>query len=279
MTTRPYIGHGVGLRVEHYDRALDDGLDVDWVECISENFMGGGGRPRTVLERLRRDMPVVMHGVSLGVGGCEGPSADYLQRLRELEHQYEPAWFSDHLCWTQFGGAHSHDLLPLPYTEEALDVVARNVAQVQDTLKRPLVLENVSSYVRYAVDEMPEWEFLRELHQRVGCRLLLDLNNVLVSSKNHGFAPLDFIDAIPVEAVWQFHLANHTDRGHYLFDSHLGGVPEAVWTLYDHALSRFGKVSTLVEWDENVPDWEVLRAQQQLTQSRERRYFAQMERQ
>jgi uncharacterized protein (UPF0276 family) len=274
---RPYIGHGVGLRVKHYDRALDVGLDVDWVECISENFMGGGGRPRAVLDRLRRDMPIVFHGVSMGIGGSSGPSDDYLGRLHELAERFEPAWMSDHLCWTQHGGAHSHDLLPLPYTQESLATVARNVARVQDTLKRPLVLENVSSYVGFNVSEMTEWEFISELHERVGCYVLLDLNNVLVSAKNHSFSASDFIDAIPVEAVWQFHLANHTDRGHYLFDSHEGAVPAAVWQLYDLALARFGRVSTLVEWDEEVPEWDVLVAQQREAARREAVYESRKE--
>lgn len=258
---RPYLGHGVGLRVPHYDRALHQGLDVDWVECITENFLGGGGRPRAVLDRLRRDMPIVFHGVSMGIGSLEGPSEPYLARLAELFSQYEPAWVSDHLCWTHHGGKHSHDLLPLPHTVEALDVVCAHVHRVQERLGRTLVLENVSSYVTYSINSMNEWDFLRALIERTGCRILLDLNNVFVSAKNHTFDALQFIDGIPHDAVWQFHLANHADRGHYRFDSHDGAVPEPVWDLYRVALDRFGPVSTLVEWDEGIPPWETLRAQ------------------
>lgn len=269
-SARPYLGHGVGLRVPHYARALDRSLDVDWVECISENFFGGGGRPRAVLERLRRDMPIAFHGVSTGIGSLEGPSNDYLAELKKLAARFEPAWFSDHLCWTHFGGKHSHDLLPLPYTEEALSLVCRNTARVQEVLKRPLVLENVSSYVSFNASSMTEWEFLAELTRRTGCRVLLDINNVVVSSKNHGFAPEAFIDAIPTPAVWQFHLANHTDRGHYKFDSHMGKVPDDVWSLYEYALGRFGRVSTLVEWDDDIPEWETLRGEQREAERRER---------
>lgn len=273
---RPYLGHGVGLRVPHFERALEQGLDVDWLEAISENFFGGGGRPMAVLERLRKDLPLVFHGVSMGIGSISGPSDDYLERLRALFERFEPAWVSDHLCWTQHAGQHSHDLLPLPYTEEALATVARHVERVQERLRRPLVLENVSSYVSYAISRMSEWEFLSELATRTGCRLLLDLNNVLVSSLNHGTSALEFLDAIPPEAVWQFHLANHTDRGHYRFDSHQGAVPDAVWQLYDHALLRFGPVSTLVEWDEDIPEWDTLRAEQRKATLREQAFRERM---
>jgi uncharacterized protein (UPF0276 family) len=238
---------------------LHDGLDVDWVECITENYFGGGGRPAAVLARLRKDMPLVLHGVSMGIGSVTGPSSDYLARLCALVERFEPAWVSDHLCWTNWAGKHSHDLLPLPYTEECLRLVISHVQHVQDQLGRPLVLENVSSYVGYRVSEMSEWEFLCELVQRSGCKLLLDLNNVVVSAANHGFDAQQYIDALPAEAIWQVHLANHTDRGHYRFDSHAGNVPEIVWRLYAYALGRLGKISTLIEWDEAIPEWEVLR--------------------
>ncbi len=273
---RPYLGHGVGLRVPHYELALNEGLDVDWVECITENYLGGGGRPRAVLERLRRDMPLVFHGVSMGIGSVEGPSDSYLTRIRELFDIFEPAWVSDHLCWTHHGGKHSHDLLPLPYTEEALELVSAHVARVQDVLARPLILENVSSYLTYQTSTLEEWEFLTELVRRTGCRLLLDLNNVIVSAENHGFSAMDFVHGVPIDAVWQFHLANHTHFGHYRFDSHKGAVPEEVWRLYDAVLPHFGRVSTLVEWDEDIPTWEVLRAQQREAARRERRWLDSM---
>jgi uncharacterized protein (UPF0276 family) len=248
--------------VPHYERALNEGLDVDWVECISENYFGGGGRPLAVLERLRRDMPLVFHGVSLGIGSVSGPSSSTLDRLAALIARFEPAWVSDHLCWTHHAGKHSHDLLPLPYTEESLRLVTLHVQRVQEQLARPLVLENVSSYVAYRVSQMNEWEFLSELSERSGCKLLVDLNNVVVNAANHGFDPKQYIDALPASAVWQLHLANHADRGHYRFDSHKGRVPEAVWQLYLYALQRWGEVSTLVEWDEAIPEWDVLRAEQ-----------------
>lgn len=266
--TLPFLGHGVGLRVPHYQRALTQRLDVDWVEAITENFFGGGGRPRAVLLALRQDMPVVLHGVSLGIGSSDAPRLSYLNQVKELAEQVEPAWVSDHLCWTSLGGHYSHDLLPLPYTEEALRRLTENVDKVQTCLGRPLVLENVSSYVGFNDSEMSEWEFLSEVVHRTGCKLLLDLNNVVVSAANHGFHVREYLEGIPVGCVQQFHLANHSDLGHYKFDDHRGSVPSEVWALYEDALRRFGAVSSLVEWDEDVPDWEVLRAEQQQAKAR-----------
>lgn len=261
-TDRPYIGHGVGLRTRHYARALEGELDVDWVEVVSENFFGAGGRPARVLERVREAMPVVLHGVSLGIGSIDAPDPEYLERLRALIDQVEPAWVSDHLCWSTHQGLHSHALLPLPLTPSSLAAVADRVMRAQDFLGRQLLLENTSSYVTYRADSMHEWEFLSELCARTDCLLLLDLNNVLVSCTNHGWDPQQYLDGIPGERVWQFHLANHSDRGHYKFDSHLGAVPDEVWALYRDALARWGPISSLVEWDEDTPEWAVLRAEQ-----------------
>ncbi|KIG17080.1 hypothetical protein DB30_03677 [Enhygromyxa salina] len=261
-TDRPYIGHGVGLRTRHYARALDGDLDVDWVEVVSENFFGAGGRPARVLERVREAMPVVLHGVSLGIGSIDAPDREYLDRLRTLIDQVEPAWVSDHLCWSTHAGLHSHALLPLPLTQASLAAVADRVARAQDILGRQLLLENTSSYVTHCGDELREWEFLSELCARTDCLLLLDLNNVLVSCTNHGWDPQQYLSGIPGERVWQFHLANHSDRGHYKFDSHLGAVPDEVWALYRDALGRFGPVSSLVEWDEDTPEWSALRTEQ-----------------
>ncbi len=254
---RPALGHGVGLRVPHYDRILDQGVagEVDWMEAISENFFGPGGRPRAVLDRVRRDVPVVFHGVSLAIGSADPPAPAYLDRLQELCERYDPPWISDHLCWGRVGPHHTHDLLPLPYTEESLELVTRHVHIVQDRLGRPFALENASSYVAFAASTIPEWEFLAELTRRTGCWILLDLNNVLVSGRNHGFDPHEYVAGIPADRVIQLHLANHEDRGTHAFDSHRGAVPEAVWQLYAHALPRLGRVSTLVEWDEDVPTW------------------------
>ena len=256
---RPSLGHGVGLRVPHYEKALDGSLDVDWVEVITENFLGDGGRPLAVLAGARAQVPVVLHGVSLGIGSVEPLDTGYLARVRALSDEIEPAWISDHLCWGRIQGHHAHDLLPLPYSEEALALVVERLARVQDALGRPLVLENVSSYVAYTQSVMPEWEFLAEIASRSGCRVLLDLNNIVVSAKNFGFAAQDYLDGIPKDTVWQFHLANHTDRGHYKFDSHKGAVGDEVWALYRLAIRRFGEVSSLIEWDEDVPAWDILR--------------------
>lgn len=265
---RPFIGHGVGLRVPHYHIALADGLEVDWVEVISENFFGDGGRPRAVLDRLRRDMPVVFHGVGLGIGSTSPLNKSYLDRLRELSERWEPAWVSDHLCWTAFGPHQAHDLLPVPYTRECLAHIIERVDAVQDRLARPLVLENPSTYVSFHDDEMSEAEFLSALSRRSGCKLLLDVNNVIVSAFNHGFDARDYLDTLPPESVWQLHLANHSDRGTHRFDDHRGPVPDEVWDLYEYALGRFGALSSLVEWDEEVPEWEILRAQQEQAKRR-----------
>lgn len=279
-TPLPFLGHGVGLRVPHYPRALaagpEGGLDVDWVEVISENFFGGGGRPRAVLERLRRDLPLVLHGVSLGVGSAGPPVARYLAQLRELVETFEPAWVSDHLCWghqlsNEEDDLFSHDLLPLPYTEEALAHVVDNVQRVQEALRRPILLENVSSYLSYAHSPLTEWEFLTQVAQRSGCLLLLDLNNILVSAHNHGFTPEQYLAGVPADRIQQLHLANHTQLPTHKFDDHRGPVPEAVWQLYEAAWRRFGPVSSLVEWDEDVPAWEELRAQQRQAAGRAER--------
>lgn len=252
----------MGLRTRHYARALAGALDVDWVEVISENFLARGGRPVATLEAVRERMPVVLHGVSLGIGSLDAPDPGFLRALRELADRVEPAWVSEHLCWATHAGHHSHALLPVPHTREALDAVVERVARAQDVLGRRILLENVSSYVRFGADEMREWEFLSELCARADCLLLLDLNNIVVNATNHGFDPLEFLDGVPGERVWQFHLANHSDRGIYKFDSHRGAVPEAVWQLYRAALERWGPVSSLVEWDEETPEWEVLVAEQ-----------------
>ncbi len=214
------------------------------------------------LHAVREQMPVVLHGVSLGVGSADAPDPAYLRRLRALADRIEPAWISDHLCWTHHGGHHSHALLPLPLTRACLDTVVAHVDQVQEALGRQILLENTSSYITFQADEMREWEFLTALCERTDCRLLLDLNNIVVSCSNHGWDPAAYLDGVPAQRVGQFHLANHSDREHYKFDSHCGAVPDAVWALYREALARFGPVSSLVEWDEQTPEWALLRAEQ-----------------
>lgn len=272
VESRPYIGHGVGLRTEHYDLALRGGIDVDWVEVISENHIRGdgrlsGGRPAAVLDALRREMPLVLHGVSLGIASAIPPRDEYLAAIARLAQRYEPAWVSDHLCWTRMAHSNgrslqSHDLLPFCYDDATLDFVASRVNRVQDRWRRVLVLENPSTYVGFRSAEMGEAEFLEALCKRTGCRLLLDLNNIEVNAKNHGIDVDAYLSTLSPEHVWQFHLANHSDRASYKFDDHRGPVPECVWANYRKALLRFGCVSSLVEWDSEVPQWSVLANEQ-----------------
>jgi len=255
------LGHGVGLRREHFERVLEGPTHVDWFEVVSENFMVEGGRPLDVLDRVRRDKPVVLHGVSLSIGSTDPLDRDYLARLRALADRVEPAWLSDHLCWTGVGGHNSHDLLPLPYTEEALDWVCDRVLASQDSLGRRIALENVSTYLEFADSPLREWEFLAEVSKRTECGVLLDVNNIYVSACNHGFDASEYIAAIPEPAVWQIHLAGHSDHGTHLLDTHSRPVCEEVWQLYREATARFGAVATLVEWDEEIPPFEELEAQ------------------
>ena len=246
-------GFGLGLRTEHYRDFVDAPQAVDWLEIISENYLVDGGKPLHFLDRIRRDYPMVMHGVSLSIGGNDPLDWTYLRQIKGLVDRVEPAWISDHLCWTGHDQLNLHDLLPLPYTEAALRHLTPRVAQVQDFLGRPLLLENVSSYVSFRASEMSEWDFINELVTRSGCELLLDVNNVYVSSVNHGFDPRQFIDAMPIAAVRQIHLAGHEDHGDYIIDTHDHPVCDAVWDLYAHAVTRFGAVPTMIERDDHIP--------------------------
>jgi uncharacterized protein (UPF0276 family) len=246
-------GFGLGLRTDHYGDFVAAPQGVDWLEIISENYLVDGGKPLHFLDRIRRDYPMVMHGVSLSIGSSDVLDQSYLRQIKALAERIEPAWVSDHLCWTGTDSVNLHDLLPLPYNEAALQHLAPRVAQVQEVLGRPLVLENVSSYVRYRADEMSEWEFICELVARTGCEILLDVNNVYVSSVNHGFDPHRFIDAMPAAAVRQIHLAGHEDHGTYIIDTHDHPVCAAVWDLYAHTLQRLGPVPTMIERDDNIP--------------------------
>ena len=248
------LGFGLGLRPPHYGAILDGDPPIDWFEVISENFMVAGGRPIANLMRVRERFPVVMHGVSMSIASCAPLDQDYLKDLKTLAEKVDPAWISDHLCWTGVHGVNLHDLLPVPYTEEALDHIAGRVAQVQDFLGRRIALENVSSYISYASSEMTEWEFVSELARRADCWLLLDVNNVYVSAFNHGFDPVDFINGVPVERVVQFHLAGHSHETTYIVDTHDHAVPDGVWDLYRTAVARFGNVSTMIERDADIPD-------------------------
>jgi uncharacterized protein (UPF0276 family) len=246
-------GFGLGLRTEHYADFLDAKPAVDWLEVISENYMVPGGKPLARLDAIRRDHPMVMHGVSMSIGSTDALDLDYLRELKTLARRIEPAWISDHLCWTGVDHHNLHDLLPMPYTEAALRHLSARVQQVQEVLGRRLLLENVSSYVAFAADEMSEWEFIGELLRRADCELLLDVNNVYVSSRNHGFDPRQFIDAMPRERVRQIHLAGHEDHGTHCVDTHDHPVCDSVWALYAHTVERFGAVPTMIERDDHIP--------------------------
>jgi uncharacterized protein (UPF0276 family) len=254
----PHLGFGLGLRREHYRHVIDTRPDVGWFEVISENFMVAGGNPRRVLEAVRRDYPVVLHGVSLSIASSDPLDARYLDALAALAHDVEPAWISDHLSWGTAHGVNAHDLLPVPYTEEALAHVARRVTAVQERLGRRILLENPSSYLAFRDADMGEHEFLAELARRADCGILLDVNNVFVSAHNHGFDPRVYLAAIPAERVGQIHLAGHSVEGPLLIDTHDDRVRPEVWRLYAEAIARFGARSTMIEWDDRVPPFEEL---------------------
>ena len=257
----PRLGFGVGLRAEHYQHILDQRPPVDWFEAITENYLDSGGRPLHILEQVRRDYPLALHGVALSIGSTDPLDARYLDRLRTLIARLQPALVTDHLCWTGVGGRALYDLLPLPYTEETLWHVVERVRQVQDVLGRRIALENPSTYVGFRHSTMSECEFLAQVAAEADCGLLLDVNNVYVSARNLGFSPRQYLDAIPPARVAQMHLAGFTDMGTYLFDTHSAPVHEDVWALYRHAVARFGAGATLVEWDADIPAFERLHAE------------------
>ena len=263
MTARAPLGFGVGLRPKHYREFLETAPAVDWVEAISENFMGVGGRPLAVLEKVRRDRPVVLHGVSLGIGSLEPLDARYLKDWKTLVDRIEPSIVSDHLCWGRAHGRYSHDLLPEAFTQEAVQRVAERVKQAQDFLGRRIALENVSSYLTFKHSEMTEWVFLSQIANAADCDILLDVNNIFVSSRNHGFDPDAYLAGVPVDRVAQIHLAGHQRRPEIIIDTHDGPVSDEVWALYARALARFGQVPTLIEWDDAVPPLEELLAEAQ----------------
>ncbi len=250
---RPWYGYGLGLRTEHFDAVLNENPDVDWFEIISENFMVAGGKPRHYLDSIRSRYPLAMHGVSLSIGSTDPLDIDYLGELKQLASHVEPIWISDHLCWTGTGGINSHDLLPLPYTEQAIVHVVSRIGQVQEFLGREILIENVSTYVSFANAEMEEAAFLSEIAHRSGCRILLDVNNIYVSSRNHGFDADAYVAALPAERIWQIHLAGHSDYGDYVIDTHDHPVRDEVWALYARTLERIGQVTTMIERDDHIP--------------------------
>ena len=252
-----YSGFGLGLRKDHYADFLESPVPVDFVEVISENFMVDGGKPLRVLEQVRSRHDVVLHGVSLSIGSAYGVDEAYLARLRALADRIEPLWVSDHLCWTRTSAHNSHDLLPLPLTTEALDVVCENVERAQEALGRPMLFENPSSYLSFPEDEMREWEFLSEMVRRTGCYLLLDVNNIYVSAHNHEFSTRDYIGGLPLESVRQIHLAGH-ESGTIIVDTHDRAVADGVWALYAAVIAKVGPVATMIERDANIPALPVL---------------------
>lgn len=257
----PDLGVGVGLRVSHYEAIFASFPAVDWFEIISENFMVRGGKPLQNLDRILSHYPVVQHGVALSIGSTSPLDWDYLRELKKLLKRVKCPWISDHLCFTNANGFNSHDLLPLPYTEEALHHVASRARTVQDFLEVPLALENASSYLTYTSSQMTEWAFLNAIVEEANCAILLDVNNIYVSSYNHNFDPHEYVAAIPAHRVVQIHLAGHTNFGSYILDTHSDHVIDPVWDLYRHAIRRIGSVSTLVEWDEDIPPLETVLAE------------------
>lgn len=251
-------GIGVGLRTPHFQTITESWPKMDWFEAITENFMDSGGRPMSVLEKVRTRYPVALHGTSLSIGSVDPLRPGYLKNFKAIVDRIDPFIVSDHLCWTSVDQEELHDLLPLPFTEESLKHIVSRVNQVQEFLGRQIILENVSSYVTYKHSVVPEWEFLREIARRSGCGILLDINNIYVNSFNHKFEALDFIQNIPREFVKQFHMAGHTNMGKYLFDTHIGPIIDPVWKLYAKALEQYGQVSTLIEWDAEIPEFKVL---------------------
>ena len=252
--SQPGLGFGLGLRPDHYETILAEHPAIDWFEVLSENYMVDGGKPLDYLDRIRADYPVVMHGVSLSIGSRDPLDEEYLAALKVLAERIEPEWVSDHLCWTGLGGVNMHDLLPLPYTEEALAHVVKRLVRVQELLDRPFLMENVSSYVSYRDSEMTEWEFFTEVCERADCLMLLDVNNIYVSAFNHEFDPQDYLAGVPAKRVRQYHLAGHLNCESHIIDTHDHPVIDPVWQLYRDAVRRFGSsVASMIERDANIP--------------------------
>ena len=251
----------MGLRTTHYAHILEEWPEIDWFEIISENFMDTGGRPHRILEQVRERYPVVMHGVSMSIGTTDPQNSDYLAKLKALAGWLNPPWISDHLCWTGIAHRNTHDLLPVPYTEEALSHIVDRIKRVQDFLGRPILMENPSTYLEFQSSQMPEWEFIARMAEEADCGLLLDANNVYVTCYNHRLDPKTYLDAIPADRVIQVHLAGHTHKGTHIVDTHNGAVIDEVWTLYRYLISRAGEVSTMIEWDDDIPEFDVVKAE------------------
>lgn len=252
-SSRPFLGYGLGLRKDYYEIILAEKPPIDWFEILSENYLVAGGKPLYFLDKVRADYPLVMHGVSLSIGSTEPLDKNYLRSLDQLIKRVQPVWISDHLCWARHQGHNLHDLMPLPYDEETLRHVVGRIREVQDFLGRQILLENVSSYVTYQNSVMSEWEFFSRIVEEADCLMLLDINNVYVSAVNHGFDPKTYLDYVPAQRVWQFHLAGHTDYGNFIIDTHDHPVIDPVWELYRYAVQKFGSVSAMIERDDRMP--------------------------
>ena len=248
-------GIGIGLRATHYDHILTRKPVVDWFEIISENFMVDGGRPLQILDQILEQYKVVQHGVSMYFGSAERPNREHLRRLKQLVKRTKTPWVSDHLCWGSVDGRYTHDLLPMPYTFEAAKITAQKVREVRDFLEVPVAVENVSSYAEFHVSEMSEWEFLNEVVERADCGILLDVNNIYVSSQNHNFDPMSYVNSVPAERVAQIHIAGHSKYRKYILDTHDHPVIDPVWKLYERAIHRAGHTATLLEWDDSIPSF------------------------
>jgi uncharacterized protein (UPF0276 family) len=257
----PDLGCGIGLRIPHYQHIFEHLPKIDFFEIISENFMVAGGRPMNNLSRALEHYPLLQHGVSMGIGASTPLDFDYLRELKALTKRTGTPWLTDHLCWTRASGYDLHDLLPLPYTDEAVKHVAERVRIVQDFLELRLGIENTSSYLTYTASSMSEWDFVSAIVEEADCGILLDVNNVYVSAYNHGFDAKTFLDNVPLDRVIQFHLAGHTNKGDYILDTHSDFVIDEVWDLYRYICAKTGPVTTLVEWDDDIPEFDVVLAE------------------
>ena len=266
MSANPFNGFtdygvGIGLRIPHYRHILERRPGVDWFEIISENFMVDGGRPLAILDQILEQYRVVQHGVSMYLGSADPLDREHLRRLKALARRTRTPWLSDHLCWGSVDGRYTHDLLPMPYTWEAVRVTAAKLRQAQDALEVPVIVENVSSYAEFHASEMTEWQFLAEVVEAADCGILLDVNNIYVSSRNHGFDPRVYLDAVPAERVAQIHIAGHSRFEKYILDTHDHPVLDPVWDLYARAIERCGATATLLEWDANIPSFDQVHAE------------------
>lgn len=265
MQKYDYLGFGLGLRPVHYDYIINNKPEVDWFEIITEDYLVPGGIKLHQLDKIRENYPLVMHGVSMSIGSCDPLDWDYLKQLKILAKRINPRWISDHLCWTGINGVNLHDLMPLPFTEEAVKHIAERILQVQDYLQTHILIENVSSYVTYNHSTLTEWDFIKAIAEEANCFILLDINNVYVSGFNHKFDPLDYIKGLPRERVQQYHLAGHSKHSssHYIIDTHDHPIIDDVWRLYEHCVRHFKYISTLIERDDNIPPMEELLAELQ----------------